>query len=98
MIKFQCPECNEYVELIGELLPIREELELHCENCKKETVILSTRPLSREHTVQEDFEHFLSYSGLWSKEQPIKDKLFTAYEAAWESSRSNSKNVEAFLE
>jgi hypothetical protein len=85
-IKFKCPECDKYVKLIGELLPIREELELYCENCKKETVILATRPLSWEHTVQEDFEHFLSYSGLWREEQPVKDKLFIAYESAWQSS------------
>jgi hypothetical protein len=35
------------------------------------------------HTVREDFEHFLSYSGLWSEEQSVKDKLFMAYEAAY---------------
>lgn len=90
--KFKCPECDKYVKLVGELLPIREELELYCENCKKETVILSTRPLSWEHMVKEDFEHFLSYS--WREEQIVKEKLFTAYEAAWESNRPKKPILE----
>ena len=36
------------------------------------------------HTMQEDFEHFLSYSGLWREPDEIKAKLFQAFEAAWE--------------
>ena len=35
------------------------------------------------HTAQEDFEHFLSYSGLWKKDQETKSILWKAYEAAW---------------
>ena len=35
------------------------------------------------HTAQEDFEHFLSYSGLWREHQDTKNLLWKAYEAAW---------------
>ena len=35
------------------------------------------------HTIEEDFEHFLSYSGLSSESAKVKDKLFKAYETNW---------------
>ena len=81
-IKFKCPDCDKYVNLVAVLIPMREDLELYCENCNKETTILSTRPLASEHTVQEDFEHFLSYSGLRTEPQSVKDVLFETFVAA----------------
>jgi len=36
------------------------------------------------HTIQEDFDHFLSYSGYWQESAEVKEKLFKAFEAAWE--------------
>lgn len=43
-IKFFCPKCNCYTRLIGSLIPLGEELELYCQNCCEETVIVVTRP------------------------------------------------------
>lgn len=37
-----------------------------------------------EHTVSDDFEHFLSYSGFHAEPPHIIEKLKRAYEAAWE--------------
>ncbi|MDP1624467.1 MAG: hypothetical protein Q8L64_01730 [bacterium] len=62
-----CPSCD---------IDILEE---KCEKCG--TSLNVNRP--PVHTVQEDFEHFLSYSGLFSEDQSVKDKLFLAFEAAW---------------
>ena len=38
------------------------------------------------HTCEEDFQHFLSYSGLRSEPPDVIEKLRKAYEAAWEPS------------
>ena len=35
------------------------------------------------HTVEEDFEHFLSYSGLRNNPQDVVEKMKIAFEAAW---------------
>jgi hypothetical protein len=35
------------------------------------------------HSIQEDFEHFLSYSGLRKESAEVIDKLRQAFEAAW---------------
>lgn len=83
VFKFQCPECNQYVELVGQLFPINEELELFCNTCHKETVLLLTRPLATEHTIQECFDHFLSYSGFSEVLPDVKGKLRLAFFAAW---------------
>ena len=32
------------------------------------------------HTIKEDFEHFLSYNGLWNETEKIREKLFLAYQ------------------
>ena len=47
MIKFKCPKCHKYVKLIGELIPINEDLELYCSDCREETAVLSLRPTQR---------------------------------------------------
>lgn len=35
------------------------------------------------HTLQQDFEHFLSYSGLSSESEDVRAKLLVAYTANW---------------
>lgn len=37
------------------------------------------------HTIEEDFQHFLSYSGLSGEDPLVIGKLRQAFEAAWES-------------
>ena len=44
-IKFYCPGCKKYVNLIGQLFPLGEGLALYCETCHDETVVLVTRPM-----------------------------------------------------
>lgn len=39
------------------------------------------------HTVDEDFQHFLSYSGHWQDSQEQINLLKEAYTAAWESEK-----------
>jgi len=39
--------------------------------------------IKMEHTMQEDFEHFMSYSGLWRETDEVKAKLLLAFDAAW---------------
>lgn len=46
-------------------------------------LLFSEAPKS-PHTTAQDFEHFLSYSGFHSAPQDLKDKLWQAFEAAWE--------------
>lgn len=43
-LKFFCPKCKRYVRIVGSLIPLSEELELYCENCCEETVVVVTRP------------------------------------------------------
>jgi hypothetical protein len=49
------------------------------------------------HTVEEDFEHFLSYSGLRSQPQETIDKLFKAFVAAWEPKEQQKFSYQSFL-
>lgn len=35
-----------------------------------------------QHTDREDFDHFLSYSGLYNEPEDVKVKLFQAFQAA----------------
>lgn len=44
------------------------------------------------HTVHEDFEHFLSYSGLRKEPQSVIDKMRMAFEAAWEPAAQHRVN------
>ena len=37
----------------------------------------------QKHTVEEDFAHYLSYSGQSNVDKELKDKLFDAYKASW---------------
>ena len=39
------------------------------------------RSLSRRHTVEQDFAHYLSYSGLWRESADVRAKLFEAFKA-----------------
>lgn len=41
------------------------------------------------HTIQEDFEHFLAYSGFAVETEEVKAKLFQAYEANWEPAKQD---------
>lgn len=43
-----------------------------------------------KHTVEEDFEHFLSYSGYWKEDEETKIKLMDAFKAAWEPAECQS--------
>lgn len=40
----------------------------------------------KQHTIEEDFDHFLAYSGLAAESNETKAKLFLAYEANWKPS------------
>jgi hypothetical protein len=40
-----------------------------------------------QHAMAEDWEHFLSYSGMWREPEEIKSKLLQAFHAAWEPSQ-----------
>lgn len=39
------------------------------------------------HTVDEDFEHFLSYSNLRNEPKETRQKMYLAFNAAWEPNR-----------
>jgi len=39
--------------------------------------------IPKKHTLEEDFDHFLSCSGFRNESQEIIDKLKKAFEAAW---------------
>lgn len=41
-----------------------------------------------DHTAQDDFDHFLSYSGMFNEPQFIKNKLWKAFEAGWSPDQS----------
>jgi len=51
--KFQCPVCGEYVPFIGQLIPLNEELALHCMTCKDETAILKLTPIEPKQAHRE---------------------------------------------
>lgn len=40
------------------------------------------------HTLQDDWKHFLSYSGYWKESDEVKAKLLLAFGAAWEDNRA----------
>lgn len=46
------------------------------------------------HTVQDDFEHFLAYSGFAVETEEVKTKLFQAYEANWNCTTCAAKQAE----
>jgi hypothetical protein len=37
------------------------------------------------HTMEEDFQHFLTYSGLRNEPSDVIDKLRLAFEGAWDA-------------
>ena len=43
-----------------------------------------------EHTVQDDFQHFLSYSGLRKEPPDVIEKMYSAFFVAWERKPSGS--------
>ena len=77
-----CPSCD--VDVLYE----------KCETCDSSLNIERGLVSWSEHTVQEDFEHFMSYSGMLQEEQSVKDKLFIAYEAAWRSGRPTPRALD----
>ena len=46
------------------------------------------------HTVDEDFDHFLSYSGMRNEPQDTLRKLYIAFKAAWDPCHSAQHCVE----
>jgi hypothetical protein len=50
------------------------------------------------HTIQEDFDHFLSYSGNSFETENIKRELFKAYEANWDEVNNAIVQLSVFLE
>lgn len=40
-------------------------------------------PQASAHTIEDDFQHFLSYSNLSFEPEEVKEKLLKAYEANW---------------
>jgi len=49
------------------------------------------------HTVDEDFEHFLSYSGMRNEPQDTLRKLYLAFKAAWDPCQSAQQRRAAEL-
>lgn len=46
------------------------------------------------HTLEQDFEHFLAYSGFAVETEEVKAKLFQAYEANWNCTACTVKEAE----
>jgi len=46
------------------------------------------------HTVDEDFDHFLSYSGMRNEPQDTLRKLYIAFKAAWDPCHSAQHDVQ----
>lgn len=45
------------------------------------------------HTCEDDFQHFLSYSGLRNEPEDIINKMRLAFEAAWEPHETEITNA-----
>jgi len=100
MFKFKCPKCNQYVEMIGELIPLNEELELHCSNCREETAVLSLRPTTgavdgaeSEHCLH--CSHFLEPAWHYCPECGTPRKPFSkiGYNVAKEKNKYGTRKI-----
>ena len=74
--------CDTLVFWLASVLPSVADYQVF-DSIVRET---ATKP-EPEHTAQDDFNHFLSYSGHWQDSEETKAALFEAFLAAWEPGR-----------